>query len=125
MAISCNMAVSNNYASVDYTCTASNVNINQPNTSLIISSNNHPGQSFDEITAFKVANQKVIYLPQIFKELKNLRVLKIERSLQKYLFKDDLKSSRHLLEISLSSGEIEVINDNTFENVINLKYISI
>ncbi|CAO1355312.1 unnamed protein product [Diamesa tonsa] len=119
------MDVSNNYASVDYTCTAANVNINQPNTSLIISTNNHPGHSFDEITAFKVSDQKVIYLPRIFNELKNLRVLKIDRSFQKYLLKDDLKSSRHLLELSLSNGEIEEIDGGTFENAFDLKYISI
>lgn len=125
VAISCDMAVSNNYASIDYTCTATNVNINQPNTSLIISTNNHPGQSFHEITAFKVSNQKVIYLPQVFNELKNLRVLKIERSFQKYLFKNDFKSSTHLLELSLNYGEIEQIDGDTFDNVFDLWYISI
>lgn len=124
-AISCNMVMSENYATVDYTCTAANVNINQPNTSLIISSNNHPGQSFNEITAFKVSNQKMIYLPLIFNELKNIRVLNIERSLQKYLLKNDLQSSRQLLELSLSYGEIEDINEDTFENTFNLLYISI
>lgn len=125
VAISCDMTMSENYASVDYTCTAANVKINKPNTSLIISSNNHPGQSFNEITAFKVSDQKIIYLPLIFNELKNLRVLNIERSLQKYLLKDDLQTSKQLLELSLSYGEIEDIDEDTFENTLNLLYISI
>ena len=126
VAVSCDMAMmSDNYATVDYTCTATNVNINYPNTSLIISTNKHPGQSFQGITSFQVSNQKVIYLPQIFNVLTNLRILKIKRSLQKYLLKDDFKSSNHLSELSLSYGEIEEINKDTFENTFALLYISI